>query len=83
MNYVVIYSIIVAYGNLNPVFPEDSYLRLANHIVADFEKNKPDIQSIRKYLEYVKSRLSGEEQMRSLCEFKRHFYAWARRRDLV
>lgn len=83
MNYVVIYSIIVAYGNLNPYFPEDSYLRLANHIVADYDQNHPDIQSTSKYLEYVKGRLSGEEQMRSFQQFKHNFYAWCKKRDLV
>lgn len=83
MSFVVVYAIIVAYGTLDTKYPDSSYIRMANHIVGDYELNHPDIQSSRKYLEYVKGHLYGEEQMQSFWQFKKNFYAWARRRNII
>lgn len=60
-------------------YPLSSYRLLAHDIKADIDVRKASYPTDTEFLKHVESCLHGEDQMKSLRDFKRHYHAWLRR----
>ena len=57
------------------------YMDLACDIKYDLEHNQHPYKTDKEFLAYVKTRLSGSDQMYALKTFKHNYRAWLRRQD--
>lgn len=64
-----------------PVTLKRPFMDLACDIKYDMEHNKHPYKTDKEFLAYVKTRLSGNDQMYALKTFKRNYSIWLRRQN--
>ena len=62
-----------------PIILGRLYIALALDIKYDMEHNIPPYATDKEYLAYVKTQLSGRDQMCALRTFKRNYRTWLRK----
>lgn len=64
----------------HPVIVGRPFMDLACDIKYDMEHNQHPYKTDKEFLAYVKTRLSGRDQMYALKTFKRNYRTWLRKK---